>query len=131
MATTNFVSGTTTIDADWLNDVDAVAYGDYTGGLKTKIVAIGDWDMDADAQHQVVHGLTLANIRGAQATIRHDNGTVMADLMFDSTGTGTWGITWDATIVTLYRRNSGDFDNTGYDTPLDGNRGWLIIQYLF
>ena len=103
-----------------------------TDGLRTKIIDIGDWNMDTDASTTVSHGLAdFKNIREMQAIVRDDFDLNRYDLggmssVFNIDG----GITSaNSTQVTLRRRASGQFDNTSFDSS-SYNRGWLVIRYL-
>ncbi len=106
----------------------------FTAGLATKIVEIGDWDMNATTNVDVAHGLTLANIRTVSVMVRNDTG---GSIFHYTGGSGAGGATannlWvgviTATNVTLYRLvgsafDDPDFGDTGY------NRGWIVIQYV-
>jgi hypothetical protein len=110
--------------------IDAGNSGTY---LKTKVVDIGDWNMDTTTSVNVAHGLSTdaLNIRGIQCVIRNDSNTVQSPL-------NTWGSTatvaqgqlrsWTTTNVTLDRLASGFYDNTSYDST-SYNRGWIYITY--
>ena len=50
---------------------------DGVSGLKTKIVELGDWNMDTTATLAVAHGLTLADIRCVTGIVRNDAATHM------------------------------------------------------
>lgn len=100
--------------------------------LNTKVIDIGDWNMDATSGAGVTHGLTLSKIRSVSALIRNDADTIYYPL----SGSGTAlvgdvqmvieGIT--ATLVSLSRQTGGNFDNTAFDST-SYNRGWITIQY--
>jgi len=101
-----------------------------TGGLNTKVIDIGDWDMDADTFAQVAHGLTLSKIRSISALIRRDDDLFRYDFMaFNSSGTGAHYINASSTNVSLFRHTSGTFDSTNYNATAF-NRGWITIQYI-
>lgn len=93
--------------------------------IKTKIIDLGDWDMDASPTKTIAHGLTFGNIRSIKATVRNDALSALYDIY--SQGGGTI-FSCDATIVTLTRTNAGIFDNTSFDVT-GFNRGWLEITY--
>ncbi len=99
---------------------------------KVKIIDIGDWNMDATAAITVAHGLTLANIRTAEAMIRNDADTNY----FPFTGAASFSteiqgaVTLvDATNVSLQRLAAGNYDNANFDAT-SYNRGWITIQYV-
>lgn len=139
-------NGTGTVTTDSLSATttngDLALTGNGTGTVTVdgnaiplqKILEIGTWDMDANAQSSAVaHGLTLANIRAIQVTIRED-----ADLHFydfaafdnDSGSTSSF-VRADATNINLQRAAGGVFDGTSFDTVGgDGNRGWILIHYV-
>lgn len=100
--------------------------------LPYKIIDIGDWNMDADPSVAVAHGLTLANIRAVNATIRNDADSIYRDMPFvnySSSNTSTQGIGVGTTNVTLTRATGGIFDTTAYDAT-SFNRGWITIWYV-
>lgn len=96
----------------------------------TKVIEIGDWDMDADASVNVTHGLDdEQKIRNIRCMIRDDAITQVIPLNSYS-GTvingGIGGST--STIVVLRRAASANFDNTSFDQT-SFNRGWVTIEY--
>ena len=105
---------------------------DATAAINTKIVEIGDWNMDSTASVTVTHGLTLTKIRGVSVVIQNDASTavysspmyglVANDLEF---GVATIG----STTITLYRRTSGGLDSTDFNAT-SFNRGWVTIWYV-
>lgn len=100
------------------------------------IIEIGVWDMDADDEVSVVHGLpTGATVYGAHATIIGDSDFGLYDLGFmDSFGNIAGAVSLyvteadEQTVVRLKRKDSGFFDSTSFD---DGvmNRGHILIHY--
>ncbi|MFA5359295.1 MAG: hypothetical protein WC310_05800 [Patescibacteria group bacterium] len=106
----------------------------YNGGLKRKIISIGDWDMDASPFIIVAHGVAdFKKIRNIQAIVRDD-----ADMSYyplnsidNLTGTTPDGSVsfWGSINVNLMRVNSGSFDNT-YFSSTSYNRGFVIIDYI-
>lgn len=109
-------------NVDIVGGVDAGSNGTF---LKTKVIDIGDWNMDTTASVNVAHGLTLGNIRSIDVKIRDDDG-VLFDLVSTSSGnSGSYSSTGSANIV--LRRVSGlGFDNTSFDST-SYNRGWVTI----
>lgn len=103
--------------------------------LKTKIVNIGDWDMDATTSVSIAHGLgdLFKKIKRISVIIRNDADSTY----YDFTRGGTTGLSNGAimsvssTNFVLERLSSGlgglfddaAFDSTGY------NRGWITIVY--
>lgn len=100
------------------------------GGLRTKVVEIGDWNMDADNTVLVAHGLTLSKIRTVKAMIRNDANSVHYDLL-TTDGSGNFAAGYDfisSSDVSLRRTFGGFFDGTSFNST-SYNRGWVIIQY--
>lgn len=110
-------------DVAWVNG--------YTGEIRRAVLEIGDWDMDANQTTTVAHGLTLSKIRNVEGVIRNDaDDTYYSSGYIGAAGNVQWTTTTiDATNITLTRRPSGDFDNTGFDST-SFNRGWLIVDYV-
>ena len=98
---------------------------------RQKIVEIGDWDMDATASVNVLHGLTLSKIIGARAIVRNDNDDTRYILAADNaTGyIGAWIDLIDGTRASLFRTASGTFDHIDYNST-SYNRGWVIFDYI-
>lgn len=97
-------------------------------GLNTKVIDIGDWDMDANNSVSVAHGLTLSKIRSVSVLIRQDLDVAFYDIYHSggTVGTGTSGITVDSTNITINRTLSGFFDSTGFNAT-SFNRGWITV----
>lgn len=109
---------------------------DGTNSIHTKIVNIGDWNMDATASVSIAHGLTLANIRSVSAMIRNDANDTYTPLSQDgaapATPTDSTGFisAINATTVTLQRlADATAYDNANYDST-SYNRGWITITYV-
>lgn len=98
-------------------------------GLKSKIVDIGDWNMDTTTTANVAHGLTLSKIRTIDVMIRNDIDTIYYPLNHNpSTGISGYYLA-DATNVIMSRVAGGFFDNASYDAT-SYNRGWITIWYV-
>ena len=108
-------------------NLTAGGVGDGTNRILTKIVNIGDWNMDSTASVTVAHGLTLANIRDVQVLIRQDLDTPYYPL--DYSGHGYWNVISAGGVVALYRTAGGTFDSTDFDAT-SFNRGWITITYV-
>ena len=114
--------------------LDAAQIKTFTGGLLTKEIAIGDWDMNTTPKITVAHGLSdVTKIRGNVGVIIYDDFGVPQELKsVEVTGTGvinggTSGIS--PTTISLTRTAGALFDNLGYaTTPL--NRGYITIYHL-
>lgn len=100
-----------------------------TTKIKTKILEVGDWDMDADTTFDVDHGLSdHTKIRSINLTIRSDSGSFSFMQGFnEENNVNVGGL--DGTKVQLERTPAGVYDSTNFDTPIDGNRGWIYIIY--
>lgn len=107
--------------------------------LKTKVLEIGDWDMDANIGVTVTHGLSdITKIRSIDLVIRTDAGvSIYPWKMALTTGNpivtsiqvgidGNAPLT--ATVVNLTRETGGHYDSTAYDST-SFNRGWVTIVY--
>ncbi len=106
---------------------------DGTNTIYTKIINIGDWNMDTTSQVDVAHGLTLTKIRQVTALIRNDTDTTYTPLTLGSISTAAEVNAWVAgctsTNVNLQRKTAGAFDDTAYDST-SYNRGWITITYV-
>ena len=104
---------------------------DKTGGLNTKVLEIGDWNMDSTAIGPfVAHGLTQSKIRTIQVLIRRDDDVIFNDLLShtNNTGSGQHSVGISSTTVQIARETGGFYDNINYNST-SFNRGWIIIQY--
>jgi len=84
---------------------------DSSGGaifIKTKVLEIGDWDMDTAASVNVAHGLTHTNIRRITALIRNDDDSFFR--MLDNDDSAAIAISSNSTNIILSREASGAFD---------------------
>lgn len=111
----------------------AGAISDGTNFIHTKIINIGDWNMDSTAVLGVAHGLTYSKIRGVAAMIRNDADTELHPLtlgIFADTTTIPGSVyDVDSTNVNLRRASAGEYDNTAYDST-SYSRGWITITYV-
>jgi hypothetical protein len=111
-------------------DSAGVETGNY---LRTKIIEIGDWDMDATLAVSVAHGISdYTKIRNISAVVRPDaaNGIVPLIRVDTTTAAATGGYVTgaDATNIGLGRVIGGFFDSTDYNST-SFNRGFITIQY--
>lgn len=96
------------------------------GGVKTKILDIGIWNMNSTATIAVAHaglGVPLGQIISIKAMITSDAGN---KYQFEFGGV-TANI--DATNINLERTSGGIFANTDFDGTTLG-RGVIIVQYI-
>ncbi|MCK5605893.1 hypothetical protein KAR91_28610 [Candidatus Pacearchaeota archaeon] len=106
---------------------------DGSNTLKTKIIDIGDWDMDATANVNIAHGLTYANIRSVQTIVRDDADLIKSVLTSGLIDTAAevqgYSDQITPTNVKLNRKTGGFYDNVSYDST-SYNRGWITITYI-
>lgn len=109
-----------------------LAYSDNARMLKTKIVEIGDWDMDTDATKTVTHGITnYKNIRSVSVIIREDSDANYYNLLApNGLGVSVAGMgVIDSTVINLGRANGSIYDSTSFNST-SFNRGWVTIEYF-
>lgn len=111
--------------------INSITQGkDTVAPLNSKIIEIGDWNMDSTASLNVAHGLTYSKIRMVSAIIRSDDGTVLYPLTpAYITDQDASIAAIDATNVVLNRYGTGSFDNANFDAT-SYNRGWVTIHYV-
>jgi hypothetical protein len=96
--------------------------------LNTKVIDIGDWNMNSTTTIVVPHGLTLAKIRPPMAVlIRNDPDTAYSSLEARGAAVAGW-LEANATNVILNRIVGQSYDSTAYDST-SYNRGWITIRY--
>ena len=100
--------------------------------LKTKIIEIGDWDMDADAFVYVSHGLDHTKIRSYTCLVRRDDDTGYYIFPFHETVqnvvAGGISIKDDTLVFKCWRVADGSFDSILFDST-SYNRGWITVWY--
>lgn len=100
---------------------------DMVDGVHTKIIDIGDWNMNysaaGSATKSVAHGLSLSTIRNITVCIRKDDNALYVAHEFY----GVPGIKADSTNIIL--SSGAYFDDTTYDAT-SFNRGWVTIWYV-
>lgn len=106
---------------------------DVTAALNSKIIEIGDWDMDTDSYVSVAHGLDAEKIRCVTALVRGDTTAIncIPSGEFDpNLGGIAFGIqSISSTSVALYRVTGSSVDSTSYNST-SYNRGWITIWYV-
>lgn len=105
---------------------------DISGGLLTKFIPIGVWNMNSTPLLNVAHGLTLSKIRSVNVLIIKDNQNNAYDLIspdLSSFLAVQGSISQSLLNVTLQRKALEFFDNTDYDS-LIVDRGWITIKYV-
>lgn len=126
--TINRATGDTTFSGELTAGGESVTTSNVA--LKSKTIDIGDWNMDITNSVTVAHGLTLADIRKVDVSIRNDTGELYP-LIVGGTATGVEG-GWigGTTLVTLTRVTSGYFDGSSSFDDTSYNRGWITIEYV-
>lgn len=121
-------------DAEYQGHQLFEAFQFFNGSTVTKIIEIGDWDMDADSIKAVAHGITdFTKIREVSAMIITDSEAALIPLnVADAAGVVQGGVNSvtaiTATDINLTRLAAGVFDDTAFDdTPF--NRGWVTVRY--
>lgn len=104
--------------------------------LLSKVINLGDWNMDTTASLNVAHGLDFTKIRSVSGLIRDDANTAYSAIGYDQANNGAGnkpeigfaqaGI--GATNILLRRTDSSIYDSTNYDST-SYNRGFLTIFY--
>lgn len=101
------------------------------GGLKRKVIDIGDWNMDTTLGVSVAHGLDATKIRNVSVIIRNDSDTFRSNLIEDPNGlfvvSGNIGI--DNTNIVLSRLGGGGYDDIAYNSA-PFNRGFIVIDFI-
>jgi hypothetical protein len=100
------------------------SYIDSFGLLFTKILNIGNWNMDSTASLVVAHGLDWTKIRKVSAVIRNDPNTAF----YDFAASGSDSILYGSLTVALYRTAAGTFDSVDFSTT-GFNRGYIVVEY--
>lgn len=99
--------------------------------LRTKIINIGDWNMDTTNFVDVLHKLTMSKIRDIKIIIRDDYDDLYLPINwydnFNSIIVGTYNI--QATVINITRIDSAVFDSEDYNAT-SFNRGWITIWYI-
>lgn len=103
--------------------------------LRTKVIEVGDWDMTADVNKQVAHGISdYKKIRSVSGIIRDDidstyhligaiyTPTSLPEVWFVASGGN------EMANINMRITGIGIFQNTSYNST-GFNRGWLTITY--
>jgi hypothetical protein len=101
--------------------------------LKTKVVQIGDWNMDTTQQVSVAHSISdFTKIRSVSAMILNDASGTLFNLISAEGTTGSAAdntqIVCNSTNIILGRKTGGIFDQSLYDST-SFNRGFITITY--
>ncbi len=105
--------------------------------FKTKIIEIGDWNMDTTTDIAISHGISdFTKIRTIMALIRPDSDAISPDARQMLAGTALGGGLGgrcivngsDPTKIRLERATGGFFDDNKYNMT-SWNRGYITIEY--
>jgi hypothetical protein len=114
---TNTFSGVNTFNNEIVADGGTQTDGTHT--LKTKVVDIGTWNMDSTDTKNVLHGLTLSDIRSASALVRNDSNAnrylITHGPITSATEVQAYLNSLSSTFIILTRTTSGLFDTTSFD----------------
>lgn len=101
------------------------------GGVKTKKVDIGVWDMLTDVSVIVGTGVLLSKIIGFSCLIQNDSGTSKYPIEYADTSGVVDGSIFAIGVAgecVVSRRAGGAFDSALYSGS--GNRGFIIVNYI-
>jgi len=105
--------------------------------LKTKVVEIGDWNMDSNETVTISTGIQRHLVRMTDITIRDDNDdnhylgngrAATSAIAVHVDNEGPFDIDKTSTDIVLRRVSGGLFDDALFDST-SFNRGWLTIIY--
>ena len=98
--------------------------------LKTKIQAIGAWDLDTVPSVSIAHGLTASDIREVSVIIKKDDVAEYYPIDFSIGANAVCGSVYiTATDIVLSSVTGGGFDSVNYN-DIAINRGWIVIKYV-
>ncbi len=106
----------------------------FTGGVRCKVIEIGDWNMDSNDFRDITHGVVFDRIRSVEAIIRNDVDNYHYSINRHNVANNDMAGAVhhiDATEIRLSRLNTaagGFFDSTDFDST-SYNRGWVTIWY--
>ena len=98
----------------------------------SRVLAVGEWDMNASAGIDIIHGLTQSKIRGVDVLIRENStGSGYVYGFQGKLGANDGGYYFTtSTTINLRRQAAGLFDSTLFDNRDADNRGWITIWYV-
>lgn len=129
------VSDATIVTPLKLKNTPEVMGVDGSAKVRTKVLNIGDWNMDANTFTTITHGVTnYQNILSVSVVIRTDLSAPPTTHLLNAADSDTVVVSGgvgeiDATTIRLYRLTGGIFDNANYDAT-SYNRGFVTITYL-
>jgi len=102
---------------------------DDGGDLKTKIIEIGNWNMDSVAQKYIEYGLDWDEIVRLSVIVRADS-NALNKRSVNLERCGNWQATPPSdNWLMLSRDYGGGCDNEDFNSA-SYNRGWIVINYL-
>ena len=120
-----------TIDSVALKDSAIKTDGTF---LRTRVVNIGDWNMDTDNFKNVSHGFLgsyFSTIRKVDVMIIADSGALLLlDNVTTETNPAIQGVigAFTSSVIQLFRTTGGFFDASGFSS-IAINRGTITITY--
>jgi hypothetical protein len=112
--------------------VEAINIDKDINETTTKVVQLGDWDMDANSSLSVAHGITNFQDIIRVSVMIYTDAPVTLEYPLDAVDSSIsqfGGVGYiNATNVILYRLTGGFFDSTSFDAT-SYNRGYMIIEY--
>ena len=104
--------------------------------LRSKIIEIGDWNMDTTVFKDVAHGVDGTKIRNFMAIIKPDSDSATPNsrskIERAIAGVAGGSVVVDGTDnnnMHLLRATGEIFDNAAFDMSAPFNRGWIILEY--
>jgi ABC-type Fe3+-hydroxamate transport system substrate-binding protein len=101
--------------------------------IHTKIINIGDWNMQSTAGVNVAHGLTFSKIRSLSVWIEQDDSAFLLYPLNFPVGTDGQIVSgwfyWGDVNVSLNRTAGGVFDAAAFNAT-SFNRGYITIVYV-
>ncbi len=104
--------------------------------LAHQTIPLGEWNMNATDQLNVLHAIPKEKIKKISVTLRNDAGSQWYDLLTlngeNSTSVaGAVALFSDTTIV-LTRRSAGHFDQAIFDATAStvANRGFCMVEFI-
>jgi hypothetical protein len=129
------VSDATIVTPLKLKNTPEVMGVDGSSKVRTKVLNIGDWNMDANTFTTITHGVTnYQNILSVSVVIRPDSGGPATAHLLNAAESATVVVSGgvgeiEATTFRIWRLTGGIFDSTNYDAT-SYNRGFVTITYL-
>jgi hypothetical protein len=135
LSVTNKITGSISGNCDGTAGA-VVETGSGAKTINTRVVAIGDWNMDSTSSHTVTLFSSVNYIEkvvGVDVQIKNDSGTISLNNGSSFTGGEpdfhySISVSGGDTNIDLYRLTGGEFDSTDYNST-SYNRGCIIVWY--